>query len=162
MARLPPSRHAVHRSLRIPDLRAGDDSPLRTCLHHVLTETYRSRRLPTQRLRHCGLNAISRTRSQPCADTSSSRSSQPCHDVHAVPLQSKETRGAEICDAVVLGRGQGTRLYVAGSSTLGYSAIHPDGAAFCGNEPKRNTVPSCGNEPKEGRTARHVPFLARP
>ena len=30
MARLPSSRHAVHRSLRIPDLRAGDDSPLRT------------------------------------------------------------------------------------------------------------------------------------
>ncbi len=29
MARLPPSRHAVHRRLRFPDLRAGDDSPLR-------------------------------------------------------------------------------------------------------------------------------------
>src|SRR5882724_13652529 len=28
MARLPPSRHAVHRRLRLPDFRAGDDSPL--------------------------------------------------------------------------------------------------------------------------------------
>src|SRR5215468_7425303 len=32
MARLPPSRHSLHRGLRIPDLRAGDDSPLdRSC-----------------------------------------------------------------------------------------------------------------------------------
>ena len=30
LARLPPSRHTVHRCLRVPDLRAGDDSPLRT------------------------------------------------------------------------------------------------------------------------------------
>src|SRR5258708_1954775 len=58
-----------------------------------------------------------------------------------------------------LGRGQETRLYVAGSSTLGYSAIHPDGAASCGNEPKRDTAPSCGNEPKEGRTAPHFPVF---
>ena len=28
LARLPPPRHDVHRSLRLPDLRAGDDSPL--------------------------------------------------------------------------------------------------------------------------------------
>ena len=36
MARLPSSRHAVHRGLRIPDLRAGDDSPLRTSFHRAL------------------------------------------------------------------------------------------------------------------------------
>jgi SRSO17 transposase len=29
-ARLPSSRHALHRSLRVPDLREGDDSPLTT------------------------------------------------------------------------------------------------------------------------------------
>src|SRR2546428_12653464 len=63
MARLPPSCHAVHRGLRIPDLRAGDDSPLRTSHHHALPATCRSRRLPTQRLRPCGLNATSRTQS---------------------------------------------------------------------------------------------------
>ena len=41
MARLPSPRHAVHRSLRIPDLRAGDDSPLRTSFRHAA-----SRNLP--------------------------------------------------------------------------------------------------------------------
>ena len=75
MARLPSSRHAVHRSLRIPDLRAGDDSPLRTSFHRAVPGTCRSRRLSTQRLRRCGPNATSRTRSRPCAGGSSSRSS---------------------------------------------------------------------------------------
>ena len=68
MARLPSPRHAVHRGLRIPDLREGDDSPLRTSFRHAVPATCRSRRLPTQRLRRCGLNATSRTRSRPCAD----------------------------------------------------------------------------------------------
>src|SRR2546428_2118138 len=103
MARLPPSCHAVHRGLRIPDLRAGDDSPLRTSHHHAVPATCRSRRLPTQRLRPCGLNATSRTQSRPCADISSSRSSRPCHDVHVVRRRSTEKRGAGFCDAVVLG-----------------------------------------------------------
>src|SRR5260221_11547066 len=102
MARLPPSRHAVHRSLRIPDLREGDDSPLRTSLRPGLPATCRSRRLPTQRLRHCGLNATSPTRSQHCADTSSSHSSRPCHGVLAAPLKSQQKRDANIYDAVVL------------------------------------------------------------
>jgi len=35
MARLPPPRHAVHRSLRIPNLRAGDDSPLSITFRRV-------------------------------------------------------------------------------------------------------------------------------
>ena len=67
MARLPSPRHAVHRGLRIPDLRAGDDSPLRTSFRRAVPATCRSRRLPTQRLRRCGPNATSQTRSQPCA-----------------------------------------------------------------------------------------------
>ena len=68
MARLPSPRHAVHRRLRIPDLRAGDDSPLRTSFRPAVPETCRTRRLPTQRLRRCGPNVTSQTRSQPCAD----------------------------------------------------------------------------------------------
>jgi hypothetical protein len=32
MARLPPSRHTLHRGLRIPDLRKGDD-PISTSFH---------------------------------------------------------------------------------------------------------------------------------
>ena len=47
-ARLPSSRHAVHRGLRIPDLRKGDDSPLRTSFRRAAPATCRTRRLPTQ------------------------------------------------------------------------------------------------------------------
>ena len=92
MARLPPSRHAVHRGLRIPDLREGDDSPLRTSSRRAVPATCRSRRLPTQRRRRCAPNATSQTRSQPCADASSSLSSNACRDAHAAPPQSPEKR----------------------------------------------------------------------
>ena len=102
MARLPPSCHAVHRGLRIPDLRAGDDSPLRTSHHHAVPATCRSRRFPTQRLRPCGLNATFRTQSRPCADGSSSRSSRRYHDALAAQRQSSEKRRVQIYDAVVL------------------------------------------------------------
>ena len=67
MARLPSSRHAVHRGLRIPDLRAGDDSPLRTSFHRAVPDACLTRRLSTPRIRPCGLNATSQTRSRPCA-----------------------------------------------------------------------------------------------
>ena len=36
MARISSPRHAVHSSLRIPDLREGEDSPLWTSFHHVV------------------------------------------------------------------------------------------------------------------------------
>src|SRR5712691_71661 len=110
MARLPPSCHAVYRGLRIPDLRAGDDSPLRTSHRHVLPATCRFRRLPTQRLRPCGLNATLRTQSQPSADVSSSRSSRRYHDAPAARRQSSEKRRVQICDAVVLGGAPSTPL----------------------------------------------------
>ena len=44
LARLPSSRHAVHRGLRIPDRRAGDDSPLRTAFRHAVPGTSLTRR----------------------------------------------------------------------------------------------------------------------
>src|SRR6202022_2883929 len=103
MARIPSSRNTVHRGLRIPDLRAGDDSPLRTSFRHAALAIFHIRQLPTQRLRPCGLNATSRTRSQPCADDCSSRLSGPSRDAHAVPLRSHETRAGKFCDAVRLG-----------------------------------------------------------
>jgi SRSO17 transposase len=53
--------------LRIPDRRAGDDSPLRTSSHRVVPDACLTRKLSTQRIRPCGLNATSQTRSQPCA-----------------------------------------------------------------------------------------------
>src|SRR6267154_1950184 len=55
MARLSPPRFYVHRGLRIPGLRKGDDSPLRTSYRRSVPRTYPSRQLPTQRIRPCGL-----------------------------------------------------------------------------------------------------------
>ncbi len=60
MARLPSSRNAMHRGLWIPDLRAGDDSPLRNSFPPVVHGNYNSRNLSAQRVRHCGLSATSR------------------------------------------------------------------------------------------------------
>ena len=88
LARLPPPRHAVHRSLRIPDLRAGDDSPLSTSCHRAVPSACRSQRLQTQRLRRCVPNGTFQTRLRPCVDGSFSPSSEACRDVHAAPLGS--------------------------------------------------------------------------
>jgi len=59
LARFPSSRHPVHRRLRIPDLRAGDDSPLSTTFLRDVRETCHFRRLPTPRSRRSGRNATS-------------------------------------------------------------------------------------------------------
>ena len=48
MARFPPSCHALHCGLRIPGLRTGDDSPLRTSFRRAVPATCRIRRLPTR------------------------------------------------------------------------------------------------------------------
>jgi SRSO17 transposase len=61
MARLPSPRHTVHRSLRIPHLRAGDDSPLRTSLRPAIPAICATRPLPTQRLHLCAPNGTFRT-----------------------------------------------------------------------------------------------------
>src|SRR6516225_5983916 len=66
LARLPPSRHPLHCGVRIPDLRARDDSPLRRSCHHALPAICLTRRLPARRIRRCGLNATFRTRLQRC------------------------------------------------------------------------------------------------
>src|SRR5665213_4002041 len=103
VARLPPPRHAVHRRLRIPGLREGDDSPLWTLFRQAVRETYGSQRLPTQRLRRCEPNDTSRTRSRHCASAAASPSPADYRDAHAAQLQYTETYHAELCDAVVLG-----------------------------------------------------------
>src|ERR1700745_2148971 len=43
MAWVPPPRHPVHRCLRVPDLREGEDSPLSSWCRCEVTETCRSR-----------------------------------------------------------------------------------------------------------------------
>src|SRR5271170_2405211 len=94
LAGFPPSRHAVHRGLRIPDLRAGDDSPLRTTFRPDVRETCHFRRLPTPRRRRCGRNATSPTRSRPSIAQWWLRSPECCHDAPAAHANFHET-----CDA---------------------------------------------------------------
>jgi SRSO17 transposase len=68
LAWLPPPRHAVHRGLRIPGLREGDDSPLGIWFLQAVQETYDSQRLPTQGLCRCGPNVTSQTRLRRCGE----------------------------------------------------------------------------------------------
>jgi SRSO17 transposase len=64
LAGLPPSRYTLHRSLWVPDLRTGVDSPLRTSLRQETQKTCHSQWLPTSRRRRSGPNVTSPTRSR--------------------------------------------------------------------------------------------------
>src|SRR5712671_7220333 len=101
MARLPPSRHPLHCGLRIPDLRARDDSPLNRSCHQGVPAICLMRRLPAQSIRRCGLNATFRTRLQQC-DGDWWPLSPRCYRVaHAARLGTD----TEICDTVrIVGR----------------------------------------------------------
>src|SRR5215472_4186414 len=97
MARLPPSRHPLHCGLRIPDLRARDDSPLNRTCHQRVPAICLTRSLPAQRIRRCGPNATFRTRLQQC-DGDWWPLSPRCYRVaHAARLGTDE-----ICDTVRL------------------------------------------------------------
>src|SRR5215468_3063508 len=99
MARLPPSRHPLHCGLRIPDLRARDDSPLNRSCHQRVPAICLTRSLPAQRIRRCGPNATFRTQLQQC-DGDWWPLSPRCYRVaHAARLGTDE-----ICDTVRLDR----------------------------------------------------------
>src|SRR5262249_10512837 len=100
MAWLPPSRHPLYCGLRIPDLRARNDSPLRRSCHHALPAICLTRRLPAQRIRRCGLNATFRTRLQRCDGDWWPLSLRRSRVAHAAPLATD----TEICDTVRLRR----------------------------------------------------------
>src|SRR4029077_15129563 len=100
MARLPPSRHPLHCGLRIPDLRARNDSPLRRSCHHAVPAICLTRRLPAQRIRRCGLNATFRTRLQRYDGDWWPLSPRRSRVAHAAPLGTD----TEICDTVRLDR----------------------------------------------------------
>jgi SRSO17 transposase len=102
MAWLPPSRLALHRDLRIPDLRKGDDSPLSTSFHRDVPGACHSQRLQTQRLHHYGPSGTFQTRLRPCADGSFSPSSKTCRDARAAPLPPGTGRSTKLYDAVRL------------------------------------------------------------
>src|SRR5215469_10080294 len=98
MARLPPSRHPLHCGLRIPNLRAREDSPLSKSCHQGVPAICLTPRLPVQRIRHCGLNATFRTRLQQCDGDWWSLSPRCYRVAHVARLGT----GVEICDTVRL------------------------------------------------------------
>jgi SRSO17 transposase len=57
-----------HATLCIAAYGFGRRFPLKTMFHRAAPATCRTRQLPTQRIRHCGLSGTSRTRSRPCTE----------------------------------------------------------------------------------------------
>src|ERR1700730_11287452 len=80
MARLSPPRHALHRHIRLLDLRKGDDSPLSTVFLRVLRAVCASPKLSTPRRHRSEPSATSQTPSPQCAATSLSLSPGACRD----------------------------------------------------------------------------------
>src|SRR6202011_1967849 len=80
MARLSPPRHALHRRIRLLDLRKGDDSPLRTVFLRALRAVCASPKLSTPRRRRSDPSATSQTPSPQCAATSLSLLPGACRD----------------------------------------------------------------------------------
>src|SRR5229473_3377092 len=74
MARLPPSRHTLHRRLRLLDRRTRRHSPLRTTFLPAARAICHSPGLPTPRRRQSDPNATFPPRSRPSDDASSSLS----------------------------------------------------------------------------------------
>src|SRR5260221_287735 len=103
LARLPPPRQPLDRRLRIPDLRAGDDSPPRTSFLGERRAGCPTRRLSTPRRRRSDPNGTSPTLSPPCAGVSSWLSSDDCRDVHAARPRAANTNANDGYDAVRLG-----------------------------------------------------------
>src|SRR5215470_15426799 len=93
----------MHRGLRIPHLRKGDDSPLRIWLLHWIRNACHTQRLPTPRRRRYGHNVTSPTRLRHSTAGWFTRSLRLCsRDARCVRAFSRGTC-VEICDAVRLG-----------------------------------------------------------
>src|SRR5947208_15357317 len=119
MARLPPSRHSLHCGLRIPDLRARDDSPLNRSCHQGVPAICLTRRLPAQRIRRCGPNATFRTRLQQCEGDWWPLSPRCYRVAHAARLRTD----TEFCDTVRLARpGKATPI---STSADGIEVVRP-------------------------------------
>ena len=103
LAGISPSRHALHRRLRVPDLREGDNSPLRTCRSLAPHAICRSRWLPTRRCCRCARNATCRIPSQRCAFVWHVPCSARCPDVPAAAASVRDRR-CGMNDAVGLTR----------------------------------------------------------
>src|SRR6516165_4736994 len=94
MARLPPSRNPLHRGIRIPDLRTGVDSPLKTSFRQEGQKTCHFQRLSTPRYRRSAPNATLPTRLRHSTIASSSQSQEHSQGVPIVPADTEETCGS--------------------------------------------------------------------
>src|ERR1700719_1608037 len=92
MARLSPPRHALHRHIRLLDLRKGDDSPLSTVFLRVLRAVCASPKLSTPRRRRSEPSATSQTPSPQCAATSLSLSPGACRDARVASRHEQKSR----------------------------------------------------------------------
>src|SRR6516162_8622312 len=132
LARLPPSRHPLHCGVRIPDLRARDDSPLRRSCHHALPAICLTPRLPAQRMRRCGLNATFRTRLQRCDGDWWPLWQRRSRVAHAALLATD----TQICDTVRL-RDEST-IGVTGSVLNGWGFTTTFEMLHCSVQPASN------------------------
>src|SRR4029453_14008251 len=101
LARLPPSRHALHRSLWLPDRRTGENSPLRICRPEAHSH-WPSHGLSTPRRLRSDRSGTSRTQSPPCAGGSPWLWPKASSDVRAAQRTSAGLRTIPARDAVVL------------------------------------------------------------
>jgi hypothetical protein len=105
MARLPPSRHSLHRRLRISDLQTGDDSPLNSSppglSRNLPYTTVTSPEDPPLRPERHVRNSIATMRRRLVAALATT-----LRVAHAARLQSEIGADIDIYDAVRLANGQ--------------------------------------------------------
>src|SRR5208283_4519380 len=99
LAWLSPPRDTLHRSLRLPDLRTGSDSPLSLLAAQDASVT---QRFSTPWRRRSGPNVTSKTRSRRSENISPSRSQKLLCDVHAVKQCTARQLSISVHDAVEL------------------------------------------------------------
>src|SRR5712692_2971189 len=102
MARLPPSRHTLHRRLRLLDRRTRRHPPLRTTFLPAALATCHSRGSPTQRRHRSDPNATSRTRSPRCGGALSPPLPELSRDALVATRRSARRHEFPITDAVRL------------------------------------------------------------
>src|SRR5260370_39653750 len=102
MARLPPSRHTLHRRLRLLDRRTRRHPPLRTTFLPAALATCHSRGLPTKRRHRSDPNATSRTRSPRCGGALSTPLPELSRDALVATRRSARRHEFPITDAVRL------------------------------------------------------------
>src|SRR5271167_667779 len=116
LAWLSPPRDTLHRSLRLPDLRTGSDSPLSLLAAQDASVT---QRFSTPWRRRSDPNVTSKTRSRRSENISPSRSQKLLCDVHAVKQCTARQLSISVHDAVeIIGRSPKEEMRLSASSRI--------------------------------------------